>query len=372
MKKIFREIHLWLSIPFGIIITVVCFTGAMLVFEQEITRALNKHLYEVEIPQGKERLNPSEVMTIVQNTHPEMEISSVSIPSSSEGTYQVSFSSGGKKVLFVNPYNGESIGWSKSYPFFQTMRKLHRWLLNAPESKGSMSVGKFIVGVSTIVMTLILITGLLIWIPHTKKVLRNRLSVACDKGARRFMYDSHVALGFYATIFLLIMSLTGPTWSFGWYRKAAYSLFGAETQKHVPTHGHGENKENKRQKGEQDNFIAYNTALKEIQSRYDKYNYIKLAKGEASVSLSSDGNRMKSDNIKFDLGTGKITEIKRFEESSVRQNMKGFIYSLHVGTWGGYITKVLYFLAALIGSTLPITGYYLWLKKRLKKQNKVL
>ena len=32
MKKIFEKIHLWLSVPFGLIITLICFSGAMLVF----------------------------------------------------------------------------------------------------------------------------------------------------------------------------------------------------------------------------------------------------------------------------------------------------------------------------------------------------
>lgn len=368
MKKLLHKIHLWLSIPFGLIITVICFTGATLVFEQDITRALNKHLYQVEIPQGKERLSPSEVINIVQDRHDEMEISSVSIPKAADATYQISFSNGGKKVLFVNPYTGESIGLSKSYPFFQTMRKLHRWFLDAPKSKESISAGRMIVGISTIAMTVILISGLVIWIPRTRKALKNRLTVACGKGNRRLIYDSHVALGFYATIFLLLMALTGPTWSFGWYREAAYSLLGAEPQTQNPKTGHGyghnEKKENGKTERQQENTITYDIALKEIQSQYPEYNYIKLSKNEATVALNKNGYRQKSDNIKFNPKTGKITEIRKFEDNSVRQNLRGLIYSLHVGTWGGPVTKVLYFLAALIGATLPPTGYYLWLKKK--------
>ena len=119
MKKTLHKIHLWLSIPLGLIITVICFTGATLVFEQDITRALNKHLYQVEVPHGKEKLKPSEVINILQTRHEDMKISSVRVPHSPEETYQISFNSGGRKVLFVNPYTGESIGWSKSYPFFK-------------------------------------------------------------------------------------------------------------------------------------------------------------------------------------------------------------------------------------------------------------
>lgn len=368
MKETLHKIHLWLSIPFGLIITVICFTGATLVFEQDITRALNKHLYHVEIPQGKERLSPSEVINIVQDRHDEMEISSVSIPKAADATYQISFSNGGKKVLFVNPYTGESIGWSKSYPFFQTMRKLHRWFLDVPKSKGSMSVGKLIVGVSTIAMTVILISGLVIWIPRTRKALKNRLTVTCGKGVRRLMYDSHVALGFYATIFLLLMALTGPTWSFGWYREAAYTLLEAEPQTSSPqtghAHGHNDKKESGKDERRQKNTIAYDAALKEIQAIYTDYNYIKLSKNEATVSLNKFGYKYKSDKVKFNPKTGVITSVRKFEENTVRQNLRWLIYSLHVGTWGGPVTKILYFLAALIGATLPLTGYYLWMKKK--------
>ena len=48
MKKIFRKIHLWLSVPFGLIITLVCFSGAMLVFENEVNEWFRRDLYYVE------------------------------------------------------------------------------------------------------------------------------------------------------------------------------------------------------------------------------------------------------------------------------------------------------------------------------------
>ncbi len=47
MMKILRKIHLWISVPFGIIITLICFSGAMLVFEREITRAVQHDIYYV-------------------------------------------------------------------------------------------------------------------------------------------------------------------------------------------------------------------------------------------------------------------------------------------------------------------------------------
>ena len=57
MKKTFRKIHLWLSVPFGLIISIICLTGAALVFEREINDAINSHLYEIEPPENARALD---------------------------------------------------------------------------------------------------------------------------------------------------------------------------------------------------------------------------------------------------------------------------------------------------------------------------
>lgn len=39
---------MWLSVPFGLIITLICFSGAMLVFENEVNELSRPVLYYVE------------------------------------------------------------------------------------------------------------------------------------------------------------------------------------------------------------------------------------------------------------------------------------------------------------------------------------
>lgn len=39
---------MWLSVPFGIIITLICFSGAMLVFENEVNELMWPELYFVK------------------------------------------------------------------------------------------------------------------------------------------------------------------------------------------------------------------------------------------------------------------------------------------------------------------------------------
>lgn len=66
MKRFFAKIHLWLSIPVGLFLAIICLTGASLVFEQEITRALNGDLYQVEVPRDQSRLTPSQLEACIR------------------------------------------------------------------------------------------------------------------------------------------------------------------------------------------------------------------------------------------------------------------------------------------------------------------
>ena len=213
MNKVFRKIHLWLSVPVGLIITVICLTGAALVFERDITESLNPKIYKVAYTEGDTPLPPSELVASIRQQVPDsLELLSLQLSGERDVACMATFKGAGKRSLSVNPYTGEVNGWTKSYPFFQTMRKLHRWLMDPPAYKGAKSAGKVIVGITTFVMVVILVSGIVIWIPRTRKALRNRLVVSCTKGWWRFWYDSHVSLGIYVTLFLLVMALTGLTW----------------------------------------------------------------------------------------------------------------------------------------------------------------
>lgn len=291
MRLFFRKIHLWISVPVGLIISITCLTGAILVFEKEILALAHPHLYRCEIPEGSAMMSGEEIAKVLNASGTDIsvahgkqaeaagptEVAKVRLPDRKNGCAMVTFKGGGKNTLSVNPYTGEINGRVERSGFFTAVRQLHRWLMDIPAAKGEKTVGKTIVGISTLLMVVILISGLAIWLPKGSRMLRARLGLSCTKGWKRFLYDSHVSLGFYSLLLLLVMALTGLTWSFGWYREAFYAVAGAEPGQ-----------------------------------------------------------------------------------------LKGVIFSLHTGTWGGIWSKILYFMAALIGGTLPLTGYWLWLR-RLKK-----
>ena len=390
---------MWLSVPFGLIITLVCFSGAMLVFENEVNEWFRRDLYYVETVK-ESPLPMDKLLEKVATTLPDsVSVTGVSISSDPGRAYQVSLSKPRRASLYVDQYTGEVKGKSERSGFFMFMFRMHRWLLDSmnPGNEG-IFWGKMIVGVSTLLLVFVLISGIVIWWPRTRKALMNSLIITATKGWRRFWYDLHVAGGMYALIFLLAMALTGLTWSFPWYRTAFYKVFGVEVQQRA-AQGHEQksdaqkrdtklaaHREKKREgnevrKGERSRrpennhsdmysvtspFVYWQEIYDKLRRQNPEYKQISISSGTASVSFNRFGNQRASDRYSFNTDNGEFTETSLYQHQDKSGKIRGWIYSVHVGNWGGMFTRILTFIAALLGAALPLTGYYLWIKRLIK------
>ena len=418
MKNFMHKLHLWVSVPFGLVITITCFTGAMLVFESELTSLCSGGASTVE-PAG----DPLPVWKILELVEPSLEsgveVTGVVIPSDAGEAYKVNLSKPRRAALYVNQYTGEVLGKYMRPPFFDVTRRLHRWLMDTRPSDGGIYWGKMIVGASTLAFAIILLAGIVIWWPRNRKMLGNRLKIVVSKGKNRFWYDLHVAGGIYAALFLLAMSLTGLTWSYGWYNDAFYSLFSDESvvrdvvtvsaeEKYEPgaatpldrtdtadavsaatprtdavsgatTHADAVSGATAQAdavsgatvqaEGCNSPYYSWHVAVDAVSANAD-FNTITVSGGSVSVALGGFGNQRAYDKYEFDEETGKIISVEYYSDSSLRRKAGGWVRTLHVGTWGGMFSKILYFLAALLGATLPLTGYWLWIRRLYLKRKR--
>lgn len=398
MINLFRKIHLWLSVPFGIIVTLVCFSGAMLIFEPEVTRAVKSDVYYVASVKDSP-LPMGELMETVKATLPDsVSITGVTVFDDVSRTYQVNLSKPRRASLFVDQYSGEITGKYERIRFFSTMFKLHRWLLDSanPHGEGT-KVGKTLVGVSTLVFVVALISGVVIWLPRARRNLRKSLSISFSKGWKGFWKGLHVAGGMYALVFVLAMALTGLTWSFDWYRSAFYAVCGVE---HTPRGfgqqaSSGKNKsdrpfgEGKRHEGDwhrssggrhdgghrgdgrrhHSEFGRWQQVYDELQLRYPDAPQITIGMENATVTLGHVGNARAADRYEFSRRSGELSLSTKYADSKEADKLRGWIYSIHTGALGGIFTRILWLLGALLGATLPLTGYYIWIKHLLKKKD---
>lgn len=94
MKVFFRRIHLYLGLTAGLVITISCLTGALLVFEKELTEAFHHDRYYVQ-PAG-ERLSLDKVAALVQQAVPGAGISKIQLFADPTRTIQVTLDEGKK------------------------------------------------------------------------------------------------------------------------------------------------------------------------------------------------------------------------------------------------------------------------------------
>lgn len=384
MKKFFAKVHLWLSIPFGIIIAIVCLTGSILVFETEILELCYPSRYFVKEVKG-EPLSPAALIESARQQLPgSVQINGIRVSSDPKRTYQLVLP-GKKAAGFIDPYTGEVTGMDDGQGFFMKMMRLHRWLLDEYKRDGSFSWGKSIVGYATLVLAIIIMSGIVIWYPRNKKVLKNRLKVKTKAGWFRFFYDLHVSGGFYAALLLLVLALTGLTWSFGWYRNAFYNVFGVSTNQpqahHAPSPSspkevsggkgakdkNGGSPERKGKEQKKIDYVRWAEVLSSLKDIYPDFNSITIQDGSATVSTANYGNTRGSDRYSFDPATGEITEIQLYKDLPKSGKIRGWIYSVHIGSWGGMTTRILTCLVSLLGAVFAITGYYFWVKKKIRK-----
>lgn len=425
MIRIFRKIHLWLSVPFGLIITLVCFSGAMLVFEPEITRAVKSDVYYVADAAGTP-LPMGEVMESVKATLPDsVSITGVTVFADKDRAWQVNLSKPRRASLFVDQYSGQITGRYERLGFFSTMFRLHRWLLDSANPHGDgLKVGKLLVGISTLVFVIALISGIVIWWPRARKNLRKSLSISFGNGWKGFWKGLHVAGGMYALVFVLAMSLTGLTWSFDWYRSAFYAVCGVE---HTPRnfgqapagapgkdergaetlrggsengergeghrggrHRHGTDGERRQGRDGQDGFRGrdgfrgegrpegrrhsefgrWQQVYDELRAQHPGAPQITVGPETASVTLGTTGNCRAADRYEFSRRSGEITPATPYADATGADRLRGWIYSIHTGGLGGMATRILWFLGALLGASLPLTGYYIWIRHLGKKKNR--
>lgn len=300
---------------------------------------------------------------------------------------QAGHSQGGRRAqplqMMVNPYTGEMIGEvsglkTATADFMQKMFGLHRWLLlneiDEPLFEGveNRKLGSWITGTATILFTLGVVTGIIIWFPQRLRNWKNGLKIKWSANWKRVNHDLHNTLGFYSCIILFLMGVTGPFWSFDWYRtgwRKVWNTYEAATQ----------TRQTERPQvysilpddGKAPITLEETMAVADAFLPYSGDYMISFASGSTGT-ISVSKNRAgffapaAADKLVLDQYSGKLLEKDIFREKPLNERISLSIKSLHVGNVYGQFTKLLYFVSCLIATSLPVTGALIWINKMKK------
>lgn len=380
-RKIFQKIHLYAGLTAGLVVIAVCLSGTIYVYNTEIREWADQERYIVA--PGAERI-PLEDLKVQIEDNLDGKVTSLQVYAGDDRSIMFSVKQAGEERpvnFFVNPYTGDVLASNKEKTGAETwmgyMFSLHRWLLldqvQEPilDSMSNMELGRLINGIATLLFLLGVLTGIVIWFPNKIKTWKQGLQIKWSGNWKRVNHDLHNTLAFYSLIFLFIMSVTGPFWSFQWYREGwqkTWDTFQAP-------------KSEQKAEIEAPKLPAADFSLDEILSKTQaalpykgnvRISIPSFAGEPIAVSKSQVGffARAGADQVSFDQTTLDLTETKLFSDLSFRQQIGRSVKSLHTGEIFGQLTKFIWFLACLVATSLPITGTLIWWNRHTKKKNR--
>ena len=127
-KKTLFQIHWFLGISAGLILSIMGVTGAIYSYEQPIQKWLNQESYTVKAEQ-KEKLTPAQIYQHFQQTDPSIKINSITIDHDPAASSSVNIVKEGARKgynMMINPYSAEILPEVKGREFFQFIQQLHR------------------------------------------------------------------------------------------------------------------------------------------------------------------------------------------------------------------------------------------------------
>lgn len=357
MQSRSHKIHLYLSIPFGVLVTIICATGAMLALQDDIIEFLNLDYYYVEKRGDKPCSIDSIVGKVMTSLPDEVKVTGVEISADPDRSYGVKTSDDSHSTVFVNQYTGEILGTKGETKFFATVKRLHRTLLDSRPAEGIWIHGKYITGLTAAALAIIVASGLVISIRH-----RHRLSLRGwrRQGVAQLNMSLHGVAGTGASLFLLVMSLTGLTWSFEWYRIAFYNLFGAEAPVQKSPTRLDIDPGNPRL--DEELLKGWDNAFHHLEAAQNGYDLVAIAPNKAYGYYRSKGNTRAYDFYTFE-NNGEIKTAQYYRDAAKDTKLRGWIRSIHTGSFGGITTRIIWALAALTGALLPAGGYIMWWRR---------
>ncbi len=363
--KTFRKILFWMhlsaGLTAGIIIFIMCVTGALLAFERQIIEYSERDVRYVTDPGNAAWVSPQEILDSVRRARPEAKPSAMMRTSESNASWLVSLGRDGQ--VYVDPYTGEITGeGNRSVRGFMTeLRNWHRYVALSGDGR---PVGKAITGAANLLFLFLAISGIYIWMPRQWRWSAFKPVMWFQRGLRGKPrnFNWHNTIGFWSSIFLIIFTLTATVISYQWASNLLYTITGNE----VPVQQAANNAPPAEKAYE---FPAdVNPAWSAAESQIPNWRSISLRlpiEKDSAVFTIDEGiywNIFGRSTFTLDSKTG-VSKWEPYGEQNSGRQLRSWFRFTHTGETGGIIGQLIGFIACVGGAFLVWTGFSLALRR---------
>jgi uncharacterized iron-regulated membrane protein len=271
-------------------------------------------------------------------------------------------------AVLQNPYTGKIVGnYAYKSSFFAVVTHIHTSLLLG-------TTGTTLIKYATLIFIVLMITGIILWKPASKKGYKQRFTVKWNASGKRLNYDLHNVLGFYMSWVAIFIAITGLVWSFEWMNNSIQWI--ANGGKTIPYKKEKLQSDTVNMRGEVWNRTDYRIADSLFAGHVKnkaRINAIRVYKPFSpsdvlrfEIETKQGSNYLRTDEYLYDQFSGKLLREQKFADYSNGEKIRRMNYYIHVGSIGGITGKILAFFASLVAASLPVTGFLIWKGRRKK------
>lgn len=358
-KSYLYKAHLFFGLLSGTILVIIALSGAIMAYEPQIKKYLNKDIYEVPLL-NKPKISVEKILEDFK-TKVNGEIQAVSFSNIKTSSFAVKVKIDGRKkavTYYVNPYTLEFLGEAKAENFFRTVENIHRTLLLK-------EFGRQIIGISSILFLILLFSGLYILYPRLKNRFFKNFSFSFKSKGRFFLSSIHSSLGLWFMPIYFVLIITGLTWTYPSYSKAIYNLVGLEKPARII--------DKLKIKRSKDTFSNLDLAIKmfndNIKHKY-QFSFVKIPKKGTVYSFiyldESATQRRERNKLILDISTKQIIKHERYEKKGLNEQIMMSILTIHTGEYFGLIGQSIMFIVCLFVPMFFVTGLLMYRKRKNK------
>jgi uncharacterized iron-regulated membrane protein len=351
------QIHRYLGLFLGLILSVIGITGSLLVFSTELEEDLIFRQIG-KITPGETQINIDQIFATIQAEVariPNLTLGNLLVPQSPTSPYQARLWDDKDHLiqLFINPYSGELMGTlPQADNWTRTVLDLHYQLLAG-------ETGIVIAGIAALMLLVLSITGIVLW-PGWRKLMAG-FKIKWNAHPKRVNFDVHKVVGIITVIFLALTSFTGFCWNFyDWSSAIIYSitLTSPPVELKSKLHPHQAvlppsafiQSADTALPNSRTTFIGMPSESKDVVRVGKRQAHETSAYGESEVLL--------------DAYTGKVLRVIDSRTLGLGDRILNSFVPLHYGTFGRLPTRILYFFVGLAPAILLITGFAMWWYRR--------
>lgn len=349
-KSLIFCIHSFAGLLSGLFILLMSLSGAALVFHDELD-GLQRPAVK---PISQNILTADSCYRIIQGKYPHAQVSSCTIPGDDKQPfsffiYDSSYKSGTRAMeVFLHPQTGEVLKTRGGGEDFRN--NFMSWLSKFHNSFHLDKKGEWLLGFFSLIFLLSIGTGLILFRKNIVPVLLFRKTVF-----RRG--NLHQLIGVYALVFNLVIAVTGFWMQRYVFKKEFYASYD-----YTPV-----------LKASPPLSFSFDSACQSLKTAHPDFTasviyFAQSKKGKTAVYGSRASNSFihskKFADAVFLDSNGAVTKTRFVTGISSNDRYDIINSQVHMGNFGGWPVKIIYFLFGLAGGLLSITGFLLWLKRK--------